>query len=172
MRLRKFAVAAFFAAVGLFASGFALAQIWSKEEASLHPKSIRGSLLAYANSQFEPLNVTESLPPDGSLCEPYPPVAPSPGYLPPFSVVRVLDQRSFVGYQSACVSPGDWPHGTMMHFPLVVTWYRVIAIEENGAPRRTTDGQTIEGWAEAKDFEAAADPFAVVAAARQRAGGR
>ncbi|HEY2068137.1 MAG TPA: hypothetical protein VGG48_01170 [Rhizomicrobium sp.] len=138
-------------------------------QTAMHPKSVRGAVLVYTDIHWQVLTATQSVPADGSVCEPVPPTAPSPGTLPPFSVVKVLDQRSYLypGMAEAeCIAD------LANYLPQPKTLYRVVALNEDGSMRRTTDGHIIEGWADARGFEASSDPFATARAARQREGER
>jgi hypothetical protein len=173
VKLRKCTVAAFFAAGSLFASRFASAQ--ERLPPEYYPRSVRGAVLAYSDIHGIRLAATASVPADGSFCKPPPPLAPSPGALPPFSVVKVLDQRSFFWTDptNSYGGPVDRCLWAWANFkPHIDTWYRIVAIDETGVPKRTTDGQMIEGWADAGEFQAVADPFATVKAVKQREGER
>jgi hypothetical protein len=129
----------------------------------LHPPSARGAVLVYPGKSSMQLVATDSLPTDGSVCDPIPPQGPSPGALLPFSVVKVLDQRTYVPPGAACTS-------NFAVMPIAWTWYKIIALNDDGSPRRTADGRTIEGWADSADFTQSSNPFELAREARERNG--
>jgi hypothetical protein len=93
-----------------------------------------------------------SLPADGSICAKLPPEAPSSGALPPYAIVKVVDQRTYVTRQNGCEESwaGNWPYAT--YWPPFRTWYHVIAIDEQGKQRHGEHGNSMEGWLEPNDL--------------------
>ncbi len=133
----------------------------------MHPPSVRGAVMIFADMPSSRLITSDSLPLDGSFCKPLPPTRYTGTSIPRFSVVKVLDQRTYVTDKDAGCQP-SWSG----NYPRISTWYRVIVLSDDGSALRDSSGRVIDGWDVSTDFRASTNPFADVREAKQKDGDR
>jgi hypothetical protein len=90
--------------------------------------------------------------------------------VPPYSVVKILDQKDTTTYLPSQFANQYGPNGTGTTYLGYIKWYEVVAINPDGTPR--TDGQhrIIQGWATASFFVRVSNPFAAAREKKQQDG--